>query len=141
MSRFRLLPFLLILLLLSLTISLPSPHSTSASSPLVPLTQDNPQTLPAQSRLIGQTSTQQTLALSIVLALHQQTQLQHYLTSLYTPGSYLYHRYLSPTTFAAQYGPTVADVQNVSNYLRAQGLHITHIAAGRQSIDFSAVAA
>jgi subtilase family serine protease len=60
---------------------------------------------------------------------------------IYTPGSYLYHRYLRPSQFAALYGPTAQEVQQVTDYLRAQGFTVTRAQAGQQLIDFSGTVA
>lgn len=97
--------------------------------------------LVARSHVVGAINTQQTLALSINLSLHHVTELQQYVQALYTPGSSLYHRYLRPADFVAQYGPTAQDIVSVSSYLRSQGFTVTYAVTGEQVIDFSGTVA
>lgn len=93
--------------------------------------------LVARSQLLGNIDAGLRLSLSINLSLRNQTALKQYLQALYTPGSYLYHRYLRPADFAALYGPSAQDVQQVTDYLREQGFTVTRAVAGQQVIDFS----
>ncbi len=91
----------------------------------------------AESQVVGNLDLQRILSLSINLSLNHVSALQQYIRGLYTPGSYLYHHYLRPGEFAILYGPSARDVQQVSDYLQAQGFTITHSAAGEQVIDFT----
>ncbi len=79
--------------------------------------------------------------MSINLKLRNISALQQYVQQMYTPGSYLYHRYLRPAEFAAQYGPTAQQVQQVTDYLRAHGFTITRARPGDTVIDFSGTVA
>ena len=110
--------------------SLASTAEVSTVSPLV-----------ARSQALGSVDPQLRLSMSINLSLRNQAELKQFVQGLYTPGSYLYHRYLRPTEFAALYGPTAQEVQQVSDYLQAQGLSVTRANAGQQVIDFSGTAA
>src|SRR5712692_5723430 len=93
--------------------------------------------LVAQSQALGNVDPQLPLSMSINLSLRNASELKQYVQQIYTPGSYLYHRYLRPAEFAALYGPTAQEVQEVSGYLRAQGFTVTSAHAGQQLIDFS----
>jgi Pro-kumamolisin, activation domain len=93
--------------------------------------------LVARSRVIGRANAQQMLEMSVNLRLRNVGALQQYLTGVYTPGSVIYHRYLSPQEFAALYGPTGQEIQQVSAYLRAEGFRVTHAAVRQGVIDFS----
>ena len=95
----------------------------------------------AQSQALGNVDPQLPLAMSINLSLRNTSELRQYVQQMYTPGSYLYHRYLHPAEFAALYGPTAQEVQQVTDYLRAQGFTVTHAYAGQQLIDFSGTVA
>ncbi len=130
-----------LLVLLGLLVTWPTPRTTSAHSTLVPLAQNDLSPLVHQSKRVGQVDPQQQLALSIVLTLHNAPALKQYLQELYTPGSYLYHHYLPASTFAALYGPTQQDIHIVSTYLEAHGMRVTRVASGRQMIDVSATVA
>lgn len=108
--------------------------ATTRSSATVPVGVTPP--LVVQSHIIGSVNTQYTLALSINLSLHHLVALEQYVQALSTPGSTLYRRFLRPTDFAVQYGPSAQDVQQVSGYLQAQGFTMTHAVAGEQVVDF-----
>src|ERR1700738_1398821 len=87
--------------------------------------------LVAQSQALGNVDPQLQLLMSINLSLSNASELKQYVQGVYTPGSYLYHRYLRPSQFAALYGPTAQDVQQVTDYLRAQSFTVTRASAGQ----------
>ncbi len=97
--------------------------------------------LVARSQALGGVDPQLRLSMSFNLSLRNMSELKQYVQGLYTPGSYLYHRYLRPAEFAAQYGPTAQDAQQVVDYLRAQGFTVTRAQVGQQVIDFSGTVA
>ena len=97
--------------------------------------------LVAQSQLLGNVDPRQMLSMSINLSLRNMSELQQYVQQVYTPGSYLYHRYLRPAEFAALYGPTAQEVQQVADFLRAQGFNVTRARAGDTVVDFSGTVA
>ena len=112
-----------------------SPWASFAGNTRVAL--GSPPSLVSHSQAIGSVDPQHSLALSVNLNLNNIAELQQYISELYTPGSYLYHHYLRPAQFATQYGPSAQAMQQVSNYLRAQGFSVTHAIPGQQLIDFS----
>lgn len=116
-------------------------HLTFASPPASTAEVSEVSPLVARSQALGNVDPQLRLSMSINLALRNQDELKQYVQGLYTPGSYLYHRYLRPTEFAALYGPKAQDVQQVAHYLQAQGFSVTRAHAGQQVIDFSGTAA
>ncbi|HEY4389407.1 MAG TPA: S53 family peptidase, partial [Ktedonobacteraceae bacterium] len=101
------------------------------------------QTVPLIQRahMLGSASAQQQLKLSIALQLRNQAQLTTLLHDMYTPQSSLYHHFLSPQQFAAQFGPTSAQIQQVVTYLRSQGLTVNTVASNGLFINASADAA
>lgn len=105
-------------------------ESVPAVSPLV-----------ARSAQLGDANASQRLSLNINLSLRNTVQLRQYVQGVYTPGSYLFHRYLRPAEFQALYGPTAQDVQQVVTFLRGAGFTVTHAAPGQQVIDFSGTVA
>ena len=132
---------MLISMVLSLAVPLFVSHLTFASplassaeiaavSPLV-----------ARSQALGTVDPQLPLSMSINLSLRNASELKQYVQGIYTPGSYLYHRYLRPSQFAALYGPTAQEVQQVTDYLHAQGFTVTRAQAGQQLVDFSGTVA
>lgn len=52
-----------------------------------------------------------------------------------------YHKWLSPAEFGQKFGPSNADLQNITSWLRANGFEINGIANGRNFIEFSGNAA
>src|SRR6266516_2982348 len=98
------------------------------------------QTVPLlkNARFIGTASGQQQLDLSIGLKLRNQQELDSLLSDIYNPKSSLYHHFLPPQQFAAEFGPTAAQQQQVVDYLRGQGIAVTHIAPNGLLIDAQA---
>lgn len=100
----------------------------------------NGQTVPLirVAKSIGPASGQQQLHLSIGLQLRNQQELADLLSNMYNPRSSLYHHFLTPQQFAAEFGPTPAQQQEVIAYLRSQGLTVTHVAPNGLLIDANA---
>ncbi len=101
------------------------------------------QTVPlvSRARLLGAASAQQQLNLSIGLQLRNQQELHMLLSDMYDPHSPMYHRFLTPQQFVDEFGPTADQQQQVIDYVRQAGLHITHIASNGLLIDASATVA
>ncbi|HEV2583382.1 MAG TPA: S53 family peptidase, partial [Ktedonobacteraceae bacterium] len=135
-----LVPVIILVMLLSVSVSLFSLYQTRASmAALESVPAVSP--LVARSAPIGDAVPSMRLSLSINLSLRNTADLARYVQAEYTPGSYLFHRYLSAAEFAALYGPTAQDVQQVAGFLRAQGFSVTRAVAGQQVIDFSGTVA
>lgn len=98
------------------------------------------QTVPLikKAKLIGTASGQQQLNLSIGLQGRNQQELADLLSNIYNPHSSLYHHFLTPQQFATEFGPTAAQQQQVVDYLRSQGLTVTHVASNGLLIDANA---
>jgi subtilase family serine protease len=62
-------------------------------------------------------------------------------TAVSTPGNPHYRHPLAPAAWIAKYAPTTADVDQVTNYLRAQGLTISGVPASHQYVVFRGDAA
>ncbi len=71
----------------------------------------------------------------------QQSALENLLAAQQSPRSPLYHRWLTPAQFGAEFGPSVADLARVMGWLRGQGFTVEEIPAGRQIVLFSGTAA
>ncbi len=71
----------------------------------------------------------------------QQSDLDALLTAQQDPDSPLYHHWLTPAEFGTRFGPTDADLAEVSAWLAAQGFTVDEIPAGRRLIAFSGSAA
>ncbi len=98
------------------------------------------QTVPLVSKahLVGVASGQQKLDLSIGLQMRNQPELNILLANLNNPHSSLYHHYLTPQQFAAEFGPTAAQQQQVVDYLHSQGFTVSRVSSNGLLIDASA---
>ena len=98
------------------------------------------QTVPLiqHATLTGAANAQQSLDLSVGLHLRNGQELDSLLRDLYNPHSPQYHHFLSPQAFAAEFGPTAAQQQQVVDYLRGQGLTVTRVAPNGLLINASA---
>ena len=83
------------------------------------------------AHLLGRLEAQTALRVGLTLPLRNQDKLAELLRRQYTPGDPLYHQFLTPPDFTAQYGPTQADYDAVAAYARAQGLTIADTSPGR----------
>src|SRR5436190_7115997 len=101
------------------------------------------QTVPliSHAQLLGAANGQQQLNLSIGLQPRNQQELDNLLRQMYDPSSSLYHHFLTPQEFADEFGPTPDQQQQVANYLRGQGLHVTSISPNGLLIDANATVA
>lgn len=97
----------------------------------------NGQTMPllAQSSYVGAAQPQRQVQLSVALQPRNQTQLDALLQQMYTPGSSLYHRYLSSAQFNSLFAPTTQQVQRVASFLRSNGLQVTNVASNKLLLD------
>ncbi len=95
------------------------------------------QTVPlvSHARFVGSASGQQQLNLSIGLQLRNQQELTALLESMYNPRSSLYHHFLTPQQFAVNFGPTADQQQQVINFLRSQGISVSHISPNGTLLD------
>jgi subtilase family serine protease len=78
--------------------------------------------LPAGAHPAGTLSDQTRLHLELALAPRDPVALTTYAREVSTPGSPLFHRYLTVAQFAQRFGPTPQQVDQVRSSLRAHGL-------------------
>ncbi|HEX5547334.1 MAG TPA: protease pro-enzyme activation domain-containing protein, partial [Ktedonobacterales bacterium] len=79
----------------------------------------------------------QALDLSISLSLRNQSGLTQLIAAQNNPHSGQYHQYLSTREFQARFSPTQATVNQVTAWLRSQGLVVHSVAANHLLIDAS----
>ncbi|AIF47104.1 S53 family peptidase [Dyella japonica] len=70
----------------------------------------------------GTANNSQVVNVTLVLRLHNQEQLEDYIQQTVTPGSPHYRQFLSTSEFASRYGATDAELAQVQNFLRQNGL-------------------
>ena len=98
-----------------------------------------PRSARQQALAVGLESTNR-LNLTIGLPLRNQQELNTLLRELYDPASPNFHHYLSPKTFAENFGPSEADYQLVAKFARSTGFTITSTHEGRMILEASAKA-
>ncbi|HEY6542602.1 MAG TPA: S53 family peptidase, partial [Ktedonobacteraceae bacterium] len=109
------------------------------NSPFVLTNQSVP--LVSRAHMVGPADAQQQLNLSVGLQLRNQSDLASLLSDLNNPRSSRYHQYLTPQEFAAQFGPTADQVQQVKDYLQQQGLAVTNVSPNGLLIDATSTVA
>ena len=67
----------------------------------------------------------------------QETALQQLIAGMHTPGDANYHKWLTPTQFGQQFGPSDQDVSSVESWLSSHGFEVTGVKSGKQVIEFN----
>lgn len=80
--------------------------------------------VPAGARAAGVLPASARLDVTVALAPRDPRALAAYARAVSTPGSGLYHRYLTVAQFAARFAPAPGQVAAIAGALRAQGLHV-----------------
>jgi pro-kumamolisin-like protein len=123
----------------ALSLALPAPSadgSVPAAVSRVALHDELP-SIPRAMHRYGTVPTSQVLHLDVVLAGQDPAGLAEEVDAISTPGSPQYHQYLTPSEFAARYGPSPAEVQDVSSTLRSEGLSVGSAAQGSELLPVS----
>ena len=71
----------------------------------------------------------------------QQATLDNFLQQQQTPGSSLYHKWLTPAQYASQFGLSASDLAEVEAWLEQHGFSINGVAKSRNAISFSGTVA
>jgi subtilase family serine protease len=88
----------------------------------------------------GAVAADQQVSVGVSLKLRDAAGLAAFDAAVSTPGNAAYGHYLTAAQFAARYSPTQATVDQVKQYLAAQGLKVTGVSANRQVVDASGTA-
>ncbi len=80
------------------------------------------------------------LRVDVTLQPRHPAGLAQYAQAVSTPGSALFHHYISPAQFADQFGPTRAAIRSVTDAIRAAGLRPGTVSANDLSIPIRASA-
>jgi hypothetical protein len=70
----------------------------------------------------------------------QQAAFDKFVESQYTPGSPNFHQWLTPEQVGIEFGPSMADIATISNWLTGHGFSIGEVTKDRLSIRFSGTA-
>jgi subtilase family serine protease len=82
----------------------------------------------AQEKLqaVGRADANQDIEFEVYLPLQHSGELDQLLAALHTPGSPVYHKWLTPTEFHDRFGAKSEDIARVADALKAAGLEITN---------------
>lgn len=97
--------------------------------------------LPNGARVTGSVAASTSIHLSIALRSRDAAGLQSFATAVSTPGSSVFHDYLSVEQFAARYGATDTGIAAVKSELRSAGLSVGQPMANHLTLDASGTAA
>jgi subtilase family serine protease len=97
--------------------------------------------LPAGAKVIGTVPAAKRISVTITLRSRDPEALAAYATDVATPGSALYHRYLTVPQFRARFGATDSLVRDVASRLRAYGLRVGRTSPNNLSIPLHGTAA
>jgi len=118
-------PLISVMLIAALFLLFISPFThAQPANPRVTLS-DSASSFTSKSQPLANTGVNQTISLAIGLNLRNAANLASYLRDITDPHSPLYRHYLSPTSFAALYGPSPQSEAAISAFLRSQGFTIT----------------
>lgn len=67
----------------------------------------------------------------------QQAALDRLVSAQATPGSPQFHKWLTPTQYASQFGVADSDIQTVTAYLADHGFSVTQVYPNKMAIEFS----
>lgn len=81
----------------------------------------------ATSHRTGDLAADKQLSVAVGLKLHNTAALDKFLADVGNPKSPSYGHYLTPEQFAARFGPTRAEFDQVSSYLRSKGLRVNGV--------------
>ena len=71
----------------------------------------------------------------------QQTALDQLMAAQQTPGSPLYHQWLTPSQFGQQFGLSAPDLEKVTSWLSSQGLTVSYVAPSNALVRVSGTVA
>lgn len=88
-----------------------------------------------KARAVGAMPSGQSLRITLVLPLRNETQLDTLLADLYNPNSSSYHHFLTVEQFTAEFGPTQDDYNAVLNFAAEHGLKVVATSPNRVNVD------
>jgi subtilase family serine protease len=65
---------------------------------------------------------------------------QKYIAGLHTPGSPLFHKWLSNAQIGSMFGPAQADIDQITGWLASEGFSVGFVSPDRTTIEFSGTA-
>jgi subtilase family serine protease len=95
--------------------------------------------VPAKERAhpAGKVAANSTVRFGLVMKLRNAAGAKKFVREVSSPGSKLFHHYLSDAGWVARYGPTKAEVSKATAWLRKQGFHVGSVPKDRIYISAS----
>ncbi len=90
--------------------------------------------LPSGATVLGALAPSTAIKSTVALKPSDPVGLENYATEVSTPGSSIYHQYLSVAEFRQRFGPTASEINAVSASLRAHGLNPGPVSANGLAI-------
>lgn len=112
----------------------------SSSSASIGARVGSPPPLPRGTHVVGSLPSATRLNVTVALAPRDPAGLQTFAQQVSTPGSSIYHQYITPAEFAGRFGATSTAIDAVDSSLEAHGLQPGPVSANGLSIPLSATA-
>ena len=96
--------------------------------------------IPHGAKHLGAVSPTATVSGAVVLHPRDEAGLTRFIAQVTDKHSPLFHQYLTPSSFAARFGPTPSTIDAVKSQLQASGLTVTDVARGGTVVHFQAPA-
>lgn len=80
------------------------------------------------------------LLLTLARPADRERNLEQFLRDVHTPGSPVYHEWVTPEEFGARFGAADEDTQLVSGWLESHGLSVARVTKSKSMIEFSGTA-
>ena len=91
-----------------------------------------------RAQKVGELPASQMLRFDIVLPLHQRAQLEKFLKEVYDPASPNYRHFLTPKQFAARFGSTQKEYDEVMQFAKANGFNVVGGSRDSRNVQFTA---
>lgn len=121
-------------------LTMPLPNSIVPSSSVALKLQTSLSML-AKATKMGPHAADSVINLTFGLRLRNVPELKQFLRNVQNPQSAVYHQFLTPAEFTAEYGPTQAQVNAVEQYLHQAGIGVTSVSRNRLLVRTSATTA
>ena len=113
--------------------------TANAANPLVALP-NNVSPAISHSAKIGELVANKSMSVAVSLKLRDEAGLRTFLSEVSNPRSPEYRHFLTPAQFTAKYGPTRAEITEVTSFLAAHGLTVKPVRANSQVVDATGTA-
>ncbi len=79
----------------------------------------------------------QRIQLQLQRSPQQESDLKQLINDMHTPGSASYHKWLTPTQFGQQFGPSDQDIQTIETWVQSHGFQVGTLQPGKGVLEIS----